>query len=136
MAVIDYDCLIINDTEYLLINYSEFRLAKKRNNDVVMLNGWVLYKPFTEVRSSVLIDPKPTIDHSKGIVYLTGSKNKSYVVKDKKWADLDGNIDLKEGDVFLKKSKHDTLLLEDPVFQYFAEENLYLVLRKNIVAIL
>jgi hypothetical protein len=136
MAVIDYDCLVIDGTEYALINYSEFRLAKKKTGDVVMLNGWVLYKPFTESRSSVLIDPKPTIDHSKGIVYLTGSPNKSYVVNDKKWVDLDRYVDLKPGDVFLKKSKHDTLLLEDPVFQYFAEENLYLILRKNIVAII
>src|SRR5512133_2471004 len=135
-SVIDYDVVVCGGEEYPLINYAEFRLAVKPNGDTVMLNGWQLYREYKEVRSSVLIDPSPTIDLTKGIFYLTGKKNTAYVVNDEKWVDLERDFTFEVGDVFVKKTQHDRLILEDHLFRFYADEDLYLILPKNIACIL
>lgn len=134
-SVIDSDIIICGGVEYRLINYAEIRLVKKPNGKIVLVNGWVLYTHPEKTRSSILIDPKPEIDYSRGIVYMTGAPNEAYVVNDKKWVDLDGRVDIKEGDVFIKDNKANKLILEDPLFRYFEDKDLYLILRKNIIAV-
>ncbi len=132
---IDYDAVECDGEIYKLINYAEVRLVKKPDGRTVLVNGWCLYKHPQISRSSILVDPKPEIDYSKGMVVQTGERNTAYVTLDKKWIDTD-TADIKEGDTFVKDNKAHTLLLEDNLFRYYSDEELYLILRKNIVAVL
>jgi len=135
-SAIDYDGAICGGEEYKIVNYSEVRLAKKPDGSTVLCNGYVLYTHPKESRSSILIDPNPKIDFSRGIVFLTGKKNSAYVIGDKRWSDLEKDIDLKIGDTFIKETPANRLILEDSLFRYYSDEDLYLILRRNIAAIL
>lgn len=133
-SVIDYDAIVCGGEEYLVVNYSELRLAK-RGDETIMLNGWVLYEHPQISRSTILYDPNPEKDLKRGIVLLTGRPNDAYVVNDKKWVDIDSTVDLKVGDVFIKDNPAHQLILEDPLFQYYASKNVFVIQRRNIVVV-
>ena len=135
-SVINYDALIIDNKEFKLLNYGELRMAQKPNRGYVLLNGWNLYVHPQIARSSILIDPKPVIEYNKGAITVVGKRNQAYIVNDKKWVDQDGDYDLQVGDVFLKHNEAHRLALEDNMFNVYPEKNVYLIQRKDIIAIL
>ena len=132
---IDYDGILVGDEEYILCSYGEIRVTMKPSGEYIPVNGWVLYSHPEISRSSILIDPNPQKDLTKGKVILVGAPNKSYIVKERKWVDLESNVDLKVGDTFIKKDKAHALILENPVYATYPEKDVFLIQRKDIIAI-
>ena len=120
---------------YMLVNYAELRMAQ-RGDSYIMLNGFVLYESPQITRSSIIIDPNPKFDETRGVVIYPGKKNTLYIKDDKRWVDLDGDVDLQPGTVFLKDHPKNLLQLEDPLFFYYEKAPVYLIQRKGITAIL
>jgi hypothetical protein len=135
MAMLDLDGFIVGDIEYVLINYKDLKLAKKPDGSYVALNGNILYSHPKIVRPTILEDPNPITDYSKCVVILAGKPNKSYIVGEKKWVDLDGGLELKPGDVLLKHNKANKLILEDDLFHYYPDFPVYTTQRREIVAV-
>lgn len=131
-SVLDCEEIIIGGESYLMVNYRELRMAKR--DDYIMLNGWVMYETPLVSKSSILIDPHPDPDYTKGIVLRTGKKNRSYY-RNGKWIDMD-LIDVKVGDKFLKADHRSQLRLEDPLFVYYEKPEVMLIQRKDVLMIL
>lgn len=135
-SVLDYVGVLVGDEEYIILNYSQLRIAYKPNGDSVLLNGWQLYKNYYKPPiSTFILDPYPEkrIDWNIGVIFKTGNKNMAYRSGDK-WIDLDSNLDIKEGDYILKPKTH-KLLLEHPTFRnYSGEEDLFLIHIRDVFA--
>lgn len=133
---IEYDAVICGGVEYKIVNYGEARLVKKKDGTSKLLNGWCAYEHPKVSRSSILVDPNPSYDFTKGIITDLGKPNKAYIVNEKDWKDLDGQVDIHIGQTFVKANKAHHLLLEDPLYRFFADKDIYLILRKDILAVL
>jgi hypothetical protein len=143
-SVLDVDVLVCEGEEYCLIPYQDLRLARKRDGSYMLLNGWVLYKDVEEDQPDTsIINPETRehIDLNKGRVVLTGNPNKLYYETDKvtkqvRWVDLDADKDVKLGDVIVKYNPSHHLILENPLFAEYPEKEVYLIQRRNIIAVL
>ena len=131
-SVLDCEEIVVDDQSYLMVNYRELRMAKRE--DYIMLNGWILYETPLKYKSSVLIDPNPQPDYTKGIVHRVGKKNRSYF-RNGRWIDMD-IINVKEGDTFLKADHRSQLRLEDPLFTYYDKPGVMLIQRKDVLMVL
>lgn len=140
-SVIDVDVIRTPQEEYFLVKYQELRLARKPDGSYKMLNGWVLYTRIEKHTESIIIDPnvRKHIKRQIGKVLKFGNANRSYHRTDKrtkksKWLDLDGNLSVSPGDVFVKDDKSHELILENPMFAVYPEKDVYLIQRRNMVA--
>jgi hypothetical protein len=131
-----YTAILCGGKEYKVLGYEELRMAQKPSGEYVLPNGWLMYEHIKEPRSSILIDPNPKIDFSRGRVLMVGKKNESYICGEKKWRDLDGDYTIKVGDIFVKNNPSHALLLEDGLFHVYPKHPVFVIQRKDIMYVL
>ena len=91
------------DEEYKLLSYQDIYLAK-RGEELICLNGYVLCEEVWE--ESLLIER--SVNKKLGKVALLGNPNRSY----RQSKQSDEGVDIKVGDVIIKRRKDIHILLE------------------------
>ena len=116
---------------YKLLPYQDLYCAK-RDNEVIMLNGYVLCEQIYKESLSVLdVTTQDQIDTTTGIVAYLGKQNRRYLNNE-----LSDFEDLKVGDVVLFDKKYKPFLLERQKYaSKFSQDKLYWVVqRRRVVA--
>ena len=128
LSIIKGERVQVGDSVYVLVPYEKIILTK-REDEIVMLNGYVLLEPVTEeVKQSGLIILLKTAKQAskRGIVRYIGPSNKRYT--DENHSD---DIDIKIGDMIgLKHGYHSKL--ESQYHQTIGDY--WVVQRRDIVA--
>jgi co-chaperonin GroES (HSP10) len=123
------DMIECEGKEYWVVDYSNL-IVSKREDEVIMLNGNVLFEQINEGLTSKFLELPENINKSKGVVRYVGSKNIRYVNKTR----FD-DIDVNTGDLVLFRNKVETLLeakahykFEEKAFRYSQRPEIYAVL--------
>jgi hypothetical protein len=134
---------------YKLIEYFDFKVVRRKTatgEDIIPLNGFVLMKDVYIEKPKIsdldIVEFKPTIDYTRGIVAYIGKPNKYYTLRMKNGSfvkeDLESKSEIKAGDkvIFDDAICYGKIhpYLENKLYKCFDGDNMYFFLQRKDIA--